>query len=76
VAYGQWEDVGPFGEDDEVYVFGKKNPKSQKNDNAGIDLSPAISDYLGLNGKEKVSWQFIEEEAVPKGPWKEIITKY
>lgn len=73
-TYAQWEDVGPFGEDDSDYVFGSSLPKNQGNNNAGIDLSPAVRDYLGLNGESKVDWQFIKEADVPEGPWKNIIT--
>lgn len=73
-TYAQWEDVGPFGENDSDYVFGSNLPKSQDNNNAGIDLSPAVSDYLGLNGESKVDWQFVKEIDVPEGPWKNIIT--
>jgi hypothetical protein len=73
-AYAQWEDVGPFEEDDEGYVFGAAAPKSKENKNAGIDVSPAVRDYLGLSGIDKVDWQFVEFENVPDGVWKKIIT--
>lgn len=74
-AYAQWEDVGPFEEDDATYVFGEAEPKSQENKHAGLDLSPAVNGYLGLDGEDAVDWQFIEEQDVPKGPWKEVITR-
>jgi hypothetical protein len=74
IAYAQWEDVGPFEEDDEAYVFGSAAPKSQENKNAGIDVSPAVRDYLGLSGEDKVDWQFVDFTAVPDGVWKKIIT--
>ena len=74
VAYAQWEDVGPVNEDDKEYVFGNAKPKSSFNNHAGLDLSPATTDYLGLNGKEKVNWQFVDAKDVPNGPWKKIIT--
>ncbi|HEY5805825.1 MAG TPA: hypothetical protein VIS56_00380 [Candidatus Saccharimonadales bacterium] len=70
-AYAQWEDAGPFGEDDANYVFGSVEPQAD----AGLDISPATATYLGLDGKEKTSWQFIPEKAVPEGPWRETITK-
>lgn len=73
-AYAQWEDVGPFGEDDSAYVFGSASPKSKANHNAGLDLSPAMEEYLGLGGEDKVDWQFIKAADVPDGPWKKIIT--
>ena len=73
-AYAQWEDVGPFGEDDKAYVFGTSQPQNTVNDNAGLDVSPAVRDYLSLNDIDKTDWQFVDEEDVPNGPWKEIIT--
>ena len=74
VAYAQWEDVGPFSSDDVSYVFGSNAPKSQVNQEAGIDVSPAVRDFLKLNGEEKINWQFVDEAQVPDGPWKKIIT--
>lgn len=73
-CYGQWEDVGPFKENDFEYVFGSSLPKNEINKNAGIDVSPAIRDCLGLEGLGKVDWQFVDFENVPDGPWKKIIT--
>ncbi len=73
-VYAQWEDVGPFNEDDWPYVFGDSLPQNQINNRAGLDVSPAIRDYLGLSGIDKVDWQFVDEDYVPYGPWKEIIT--
>ncbi len=73
-AYAQWEDVGPFGENDSSYVFGNSLPQSQGNGNAGLDLSPAIQTYLNLSGEDSVDWQFVKESDVPTGPWKDIIT--
>lgn len=73
-AYVQWEDVGPFGEDDSGYVFGNAAPKSSENKNSGIDVSPAARDYLGLTGMDKVDWQFVDFKDVPDGVWKKIIT--
>ncbi len=71
-AYAQWEDVGPFGEDDVGYVFGSDRPEEPR---AGLDVSPAVSDYLNIDGKDDVSWRFIEESEVPAGPWKDVITR-
>jgi hypothetical protein len=73
-AYAQWEDVGPFGENDRSYVFGDAKPKSKTNNNAGIDVSPAVRDYLSLGDIDKVDWQFVDDQNVPNGPWKQIIT--
>lgn len=73
-AYAQWEDVGPFGEDDKTYVFGNSQPQSKKNNRAGIDVSPAVKDYLGLSDIDKVDWQFVDASLVPEGAWKNIVT--
>jgi hypothetical protein len=69
-AFAQVEDVGPGGSDDFNYVFGKSQPKYFY----GIDLSPAVKDYLGLADSDIVAWKFISFKKVPSGPWKEIIT--
>lgn len=73
-AYAQWEDSGPFQSDDVAYVFGDAQPRNRINNHAGLDVSPAVRDYLDLNGKEKVSWQFVDDADVPTGPWKQIVT--
>ncbi len=74
IVYAQWEDVGPFGEDDIDYVFGNSLPKNEINNNAGLDVSPAVRDYLGLEDIDKVDWQFVDDSDVPNGVWKDIIT--
>lgn len=74
-AYAQWEDVGPFREDDSGYVFGDSLPANEKGARAGLDVSPATRDYLGLGEVSIVDWQFVDEEDVPDGPWKKIITE-
>lgn len=74
VAYAQWEDVGPFGEDDSEYVFGSATPKSKTNKHAGLDVSPAVRDFLGLKDVDITDWAFVEASDVPDGPWKQIVT--
>ncbi|MHC1605526.1 MAG: hypothetical protein ACXQTP_06130 [Candidatus Methanofastidiosia archaeon] len=74
VAYAQWEDVGPFGEGDGGYVFGNLSSFNKINDNAGLDVSPAVRDFLELSDIDVVSWQFVDFEAVLDGPWKQIVT--
>lgn len=73
-AFAQWEDVGPLQSDDAEYVFGNDVPKNDTNDGAGLDVSPAVRDFLGLDGLDVVDWQFVAEKDVPDGPWKTIIT--
>ena len=69
-CFGQWEDCGPWETDDWEFVFGSKPPKTKQNGAAGIDLSPAIRDYLGLKSGDKVHWRFAEAGQVPYGPWR------
>ena len=70
IAYAQWEDVGPFSENDALYVFGDSWPKNK----AGLDVSPAVADYLGLDGQDYIDWQLVDFKDVPNGPWLEITT--
>jgi hypothetical protein len=69
-CFAQWEDCGPWETEDWNYVFGNKPPRTNQNGGAGIDLSPAIRDYLGLKSGDKVHWRFVESGQVPYGPWK------
>lgn len=74
-AYAQWEDAGPFVYDDSAYVFGNSSPKNTLNHNAGLDVSPAVKDYINLqHGKNVVDWRFVDFGDVPDGPWKNTIT--
>lgn len=75
VAYAQWEDVGPFKEDDAAYVFGNAQPQSKINNHAGLDVSPAVHDLLGLSDIDTVDWQFVRADQVPDGPWKIMMTR-
>lgn len=72
VCYAQWEDVGPFTTDDTEYVFGTARPKPNPRDNAGLDVSPAVRDFLGMDGMDVTDWKFVEFEDVPHGPWAEV----
>ena len=69
-CYAQWEDCGPWNTDDWQFVFGNKPPKTTQNGSAGIDLSPAVRDYLGIKSGQKLHWRFVEDNQVPYGPWK------
>lgn len=70
-AYAQWEDVGPFNEDDPAYVFGDAEPTEAR---AGIDLSPATAAALGVDGRGRVAWRFVRAADVPAGPWTRVVT--
>jgi hypothetical protein len=74
VSYAQWQDVGPLQEDDTAYVFGTAAPKNTWGAKAGVDVSPAVRDYLGLADVDRVSWNFVSAASVPAGPWKNIVT--
>lgn len=73
VCYAQWKDCGPFYTDDYAYVFQGKRPKPNRNGNAGLDISPAVRDFLGVKSGELVSWKFVEDKDVLTGPWEEWI---
>jgi hypothetical protein len=74
VAYAQWEDAGPFGEDDVAYVFGLAAPHNVSGAHAGLDVSPAVRDFLSLQDVDHTDWSFVPASSVPAGPWKQIIT--
>jgi hypothetical protein len=69
ICYAQWEDCGPFRTDHWQYVFGNERPKPNLNQNAGLDVSPAVRDYLGLSNLDTCDWKFVEFRDVPPGPW-------
>ncbi|HEX5175622.1 MAG TPA: hypothetical protein VFV83_01260 [Chthoniobacteraceae bacterium] len=69
VAYAQWEDCGPFRTDHWQYVFGNERPKPNLNKGAGLDVSPAVRDYLGMADTDVTDWKFVEFAEVPTGPW-------
>lgn len=81
ICYGQIEDAGPGHYHDSAYVFGgdDRRPSSQAFNNAGLDVSPALNGCLGfteLNGQnDRVDWQFVDDEAVPPGPWRRLVTR-
>ena len=68
-VYAQWEDAGPFRTDHWQYVFGNERPKPNLNKGAGLDVSPAVRDYLGLNETDVTDWRFVDFSEVPRGPW-------
>lgn len=72
VCYAQWEDAGPFRTDDAAYVFGDARPKPNRNHNAGLDVSPAVRDFLGISGMDVTDWRFVDFDEVPYGPWAEL----
>jgi hypothetical protein len=79
-CYGQIEDAGPGQYHDAAYVFGTNDarPANKLYNGAAMDVSPALNGCLGfseLNGDtDRVSWQFVDDNDVPPGPWKIIVT--
>ena len=72
VSYAQWEDCGPFRTDHSDYVFGDARPKPNLNKGAGLDVSPAVRDYLGMNDTDVTDWKFVDFNEVPDGPWAKL----
>jgi hypothetical protein len=50
-------------------VFGNQRPKPNLNKGAGLDVSPAVRDYLGLKQTDITDWRFADFSEVPPGPW-------
>jgi len=50
-------------------VFGNERPKPNLNKGAGLDVSPAVRDYLGLKQTDVTDWRFVDFSDVPRGPW-------
>jgi hypothetical protein len=69
VCFAQWEDVGPFRSDHWEYVFGNDRPRSNLNRGAGLDVSPAVRDFLGLGSTDLTDWRFVDFREIPSGPW-------
>ncbi len=69
-CFAQWEDCGPFRTDHFQYVFGGERPKPNLNHGAGLDVSPAVRDYLGLQPTDVTDWQFVDVRDIPPGPWR------
>jgi hypothetical protein len=73
ICYAQWEDVGPFETDDWAYVFGRSpQPKTVMNNGVGLDISPAVRDYLGIVSGVRCDWRFCDLVEVPDGPWRKF----
>jgi N-acetylmuramoyl-L-alanine amidase len=60
------EDVGPWNTDDPYWNTGERpqaesgtDTQGRTTNGAGIDLSPALAEALGVDGKGTVDWQFI-----------------
>jgi len=70
VCFAQWSDCGPFRTDHWQYVFGNERPKPNLNHDAGLDVSPAVRDYLSLASVDVTDWKFVDVRDVRDGPWR------
>jgi hypothetical protein len=66
-AVASIEDVGPWCTDDPYWDTGTRpiaesgtDQSGRETNGAGIDLSPALADRLGIDGLGTVDWQFID----------------
>ena len=67
-CYAQWEDVGPLRYDHAEYVFGDERPDTYTR--AGLDVSPAVADYLNITGRNRLTrWRFVDDADVQPGMW-------
>jgi hypothetical protein len=69
-AIASIEDVGPWNTDDPYWLSGARpqaesgtDMSGRETNNAGIDLSPALADALGIDGMGEVDWEFIDKLA-------------
>jgi TonB family protein len=69
-CYAQWEECGPFRTDHFQYVFQNERPTPNASRDAGLSVSPAVRDYLGLAPTDVADWRFVEVSDVPLGPWR------
>src|SRR5262245_24980163 len=70
ICYAQWEDCGPFRTDHFQYVFQNERPTLDASHDAGLSVSPAVRDHLGLAPTDVTDWRFVEVNEVPPGPWR------
>jgi N-acetylmuramoyl-L-alanine amidase len=68
-AVAMIEDVGPWNIDDPYWAMGTRpqaesgtDMSGRETNGAGIDLSPALADAIGVDGMGVVDWEFVEGE--------------
>jgi hypothetical protein len=66
-CFAQIKDVGPYHTDDAEYVFLNHPPQPHSYNQAALDVSPAVQEYLGLDGLSVTSWRFVDRPS--SGPW-------
>ena len=55
-----------------VPITGNERPKPNLNKGAGLDVSPAVRDYLGVKETDVTDWRFVDFSEVPRGPWSTV----
>lgn len=73
-CYAQWQDVGPYTDDDPYYVLKNEKPKFQRGNGPALDVSPAVQKCLNMDAKAVTRWRFVSPGEVPDGPWKKIVS--
>jgi hypothetical protein len=68
-CFAQIKDCGSYHTDDANYVFNNARPLPHENNQAALDVSPAVQRFLGLASLAVCSWRFVESREVPPGPW-------
>jgi hypothetical protein len=68
-CFARIQDCGPYRSDDADYVFRNARPLPHANNSAGLDVSPAVQQFLRLSGLDVCSWRFVNDSEVPPGPW-------
>ena len=52
--------------------FRQRAPEAELNHGAGLDVSPAVRDFLGMNGMDVTDWKFVDFDEVPSRPVGEV----
>jgi hypothetical protein len=68
-VYAQWEDAALSAPITGNMCLAMNRPKPNLNKGAGLDVSPAVRDYLGMNDTDVTDWRFVDFSEVPRGPW-------
>lgn len=68
-------DVGPWNTNDPYWEKGARpqaesgyDMSGRKTNKAGIDVTPAVNSYLGINGKALVDWEFVKDDEPAPDP--------
>ncbi|MDD2715422.1 MAG: hypothetical protein PHW04_05955 [Candidatus Wallbacteria bacterium] len=63
-----------FGKTAGIFLHSQNQTVRTVLNKAGIDLSPATAEYLGISGKGLVHWRLVDQDSVPFGPWSQKIS--